>query len=329
MAGFTLGKANIPHGLVLAPMAGVTDRAFRILAVRQGAELTVSEMISAKAVWYKDKKTAELAAYSSEEEPIALQIFGSEPEIMAHAARELCLRFPTLSAIDINMGCPMPKITGNGDGCSLMRSPELAGRIVRAVSEAISVPVTVKMRTGWDGDCLNAPRLAAVCEENGAKLICVHGRTRQQLYAPPVDRATIRAVKQAVSVPVVANGGIYTARDAAEMLEDTGCDGVAIGQGAMGNPWLFRAIREYLDGNTEYEPSLSERGETALLHLRLLVEYKGEYIGTREARRQIAYYMRGIRGAAEMRDKLNHAESSEELAALTAAFFDTAARTGI
>ena len=324
MAGFTLGNTEIKHGLVLAPMAGVTDRAFRILAKRQGAELMVSEMISAKAIKYKDKKTASLADFSEEEEPMSIQIFGNEPETMAYAASELCERFPALTAIDINMGCPMPKITGNGEGCALMRTPELAGRVVRAVSEAIQKPVTVKMRTGWDSGVLNAPFLASVCEENGAALICVHGRTGKQLYAPPIDRETIRLVKQAVTVPVVANGGVYSAEDAASLLEETGCDGVAIGQGAMGNPWIFRSITEYLDGGGQYTPSLEEKRNTALLHLELLVKYKGEYIGTREARRHIAYYLRGIKGAALCRDRLNHAESSEELYAVTEEFFATA-----
>ncbi|MBQ9116054.1 MAG: tRNA dihydrouridine synthase DusB [Clostridia bacterium] len=322
--GFSLGNVRIENGLVLAPMAGVTDRAFRALSVSMGAGMTVSEMISAKAIWYKDKKTALLSEFSPEEEPFSIQLFGSEPEIMAHAAAELEGRYPTLAAIDINMGCPMPKITGNGEGSSLMRSPELAGRIVKAVKDAVNLPVSVKMRTGWDETCLNAPYLAQVVEQSGADLICVHGRTRKQLYAPPVDKKTIAAVKRSVSVPVLANGGIYTAADAISMLEETGCDGLAIGQGAMGNPWIFRQITEALSGNTEYQPDIGERREVALRHLELLLHFKGDYIGSREARRHMAYYMKGIYGSASARDSLNHAENGEAVRRIVMEFFERA-----
>ena len=320
--GFKLGDRLIKRGLVLAPMAGVTDRAFRILAMEMGAELSVSEMISAKAIWYKDKKTAALSEFSEEEEPIAIQLFGSEPEIMAHAAAELEARYPTLAAIDINMGCPMPKITGNGEGSALMRSPELAGRIVRSVVDAVKLPVTVKMRTGWDGECLNAPYLAGVCEQNGAALVCVHGRTRKQLYAPPVDRKTIAEVKRTVGIPVVANGGIYTAEDALSMLEETGCDGLAIGQGSMGNPWIFRQIIAALEGDEEYVPSVICRKETALRHLELLLRFKGDYVGSREARRQMSYYIKGLPDSAAARDALNHAESGDGIRETVIGFFD-------
>ena len=319
--GFSLGSKRIENGLVLAPMAGVTDRAFRALSVSMGAGLTVSEMISAKAIWYKDKKTAILSEFSPEEEPYAIQLFGSEPEIMAHAAAELEGRYPTLAAIDINMGCPMPKITGNGEGSSLMRSPELAGKIVKAVKDAVNLPVSVKMRTGWDNTCLNAPYLAQVVEQAGASLICVHGRTRQQLYAPPVDKNTIAAVKRAVSVPVLANGGIYTAADAIAMIDGTGCDGLAIGQGAMGNPWIFRQITEAFSGNSEYVPSINERREVALRHLELLLHFKGDYIGAREARRHMAYYMKGLPASASARDALNRAEDGASVRALVDEFF--------
>lgn len=316
-----LGDKRIENGLVLAPMAGVTDRAFRALAVSMGAGLTVSEMISAKAIWYKDKKTAVLSEFSSEEEPYVIQLFGSEPEIMAHAAAELEGRYPTLAGIDINMGCPMPKITGNGEGSSLMRSPELAGRIVKAVNDAVKLPVSVKMRTGWDETCLNAPYLAQTVEQAGASLICIHGRTRKQLYAPPIDKATIAAVKRSVSVPVLANGGIYNGSDAIAVLEETGCDGLAIGQGAMGNPWIFREITEALRGNSGYTPSIAERKETALRHLELLLHFKGEYVGCREARRHMAYYMKGLPESAAARNALNHAEDGESVRRLVEEFF--------
>ena len=319
--GFSLGDKRIENGLVLAPMAGVTDRAFRALAISMGAGMTVSEMISAKAIWYKDKKTALLSEFSPAEEPFSIQLFGSEPEIMAHAAAELEGRYPSLVAIDINMGCPMPKITGNGEGSSLMRSPELAAQIVKKVNDAVNLPISVKMRTGWDENSLNAPYLAQAVEQAGAALICVHGRTRQQLYAPPVDRTTIAAVKRAVSVPVLANGGIYTASDAVAMLEETGCDGLAIGQGSMGNPWIFRQITEALSGNTEYAPDIRERREVALRHLELLLHFKGDYIGAREARRHMAYYMKGLPDSAAARDALNHAEDGETVRGLVDEFF--------
>lgn len=319
--GFSLGNKRIENGLVLAPMAGVTDRAYRALCISMGAGMTVSEMISAKAIWYKDKKTALLSEFSPDEEPYAVQLFGSEPEIMAHAAAELEGRYPTLVAIDINMGCPMPKITGNGEGSSLMRSPELAGRIVKAVKDAVNLPISVKMRTGWDESSLNAPYLAQTVEQAGASLICVHGRTRQQMYAPPVDRKTIAAVKRAVSVPVLANGGIYTPADAIAMLEDTGCDGLAIGQGSMGNPWIFRQISEALAGKGEYQPDIKEKREIALRHLGLLLHFKGDYVGAREARRHMAYYMKGLPDSAAARDSLNHAEDGATVRKLVDDFF--------
>ena len=202
-----------------------------------------------------------------------------------------------------------------------MRSPELAGKIVKAVKDAVNLPVSVKMRTGWDETCLNAPYLAQVVEQAGADLICVHGRTRKQLYAPPVDKKTIAAVKRGVSVPVLANGGIYTAADALSMLEETGCDGLAIGQGAMGNPWIFRQITEALAGNTEYSPDITERRETALRHLELLLHFKGDYIGAREARRHMSYYMKGLHGSAAARDSLNHAEDGESVRRIVDEFF--------
>ncbi|MBR2460685.1 MAG: tRNA dihydrouridine synthase DusB [Clostridia bacterium] len=324
MAGFMLGDKRIAHGLMLAPMAGVTDRAFRVLAVRLGAELTVSEMISAKAIWYKDKKTALLSQFSADEEPFSIQLFGNDPMIMAHAAAELEGKYPTLAAIDINMGCPMPKITGNGEGCALMRNPKLAGEIVKRTAEAIKLPVTVKIRAGWDARSVNAAYVAQTCEQNGAAMICVHGRTREQLYAPPVNRRVIADVKNAVKVPVVANGGIYTAADAVEMLEQTGCDGIAIGQGAMGNPWLFQSVIRALDGSGALIPTLDEIRDTALSHLELLLGFKGDHIGAREARCHIAYYMKGLPGAAAARDKLNRTESGAAVRALTEEFFSAA-----
>lgn len=313
MPDIVIGNTVIKNGLALAPMAGVTDLNFRTLCREKGASLTVSEMISAKGVWYKDKKTALLAVRAPYESVYALQLFGSDPEIMAFAAKTLYSLDPGIAFIDINMGCPMPKITGNGDGSALMRDPALAGKVVRSVSDAVSIPVSVKMRTGWDSRSLNAPYLAAVCEQNGAKLICVHGRTREQLYRPPVNTETIREVKRAVGVPVVANGGIYGASDALRLLTDTGCDGVAIGQGALGNPWIFSEIASALRGEVFNSPEKDEIIKTADRHVDMLCADKGEYIGVREARKHLGWYIKGMSGAAEARRLINSAESADEL----------------
>ncbi len=313
MPTFKIGNVEIENGLVLAPMAGITDKSFRALAREFGAGLTVSEMISAKGGYYKDKKTALLAEPGEGESPYALQIFGSEPEIMAFAAARLIEAYPGISVVDVNMGCPMPKITGNGEGSSLMKNPTLAGKIVRALSDALAVPVTVKMRTGWDKNSINAPLLAAVCEQNGASAVAVHGRTREQLYSPPVDSETIRLVKREVKIPVIANGGVYSGRDALALLDKTGCDGIMVGQGAMGNPFIFSEIKSALKGESYIRPETEEVIALAMRHVIMLCEDKGEYIGVREARKHLGWYIKGLRGASGARDKINKSESKEEL----------------
>jgi tRNA-dihydrouridine synthase B len=270
-------------------------------------------MISAKGVYYKDQKTVTLARAAENETPYALQIFGSDPEIMAYSSKALIESNPEISIIDINMGCPMPKITGNGDGSALMKNPSLAGKIVRAVSDAVKLPVTVKMRTGWDADSINAPYLAAVCEQNGAALITVHGRTREQLYSPPVDAETIRLVKKEVKIPVIANGGIYNGHDALILLEKTMCDGVMVGQGALGNPWIFSEIECTLNGKSFARPEIREIIELAKRHVEMLCIDKGEYLGVREARKHLGWYIKGQKGASSARDKINKALSKEEI----------------
>ncbi len=313
MPSFDIGNIHIKNGLVLAPMAGVTDKSFRSLAKTYGASLTVSEMISAKGVYYKDKKTKLLSDRAENEDVYAIQIFGSEPEIMAFAARYFETEQPQGLIIDINMGCPMPKITGNGEGSALMKDPALCGRIVKAVSEAVKAPVTVKIRTGWDENSLNAVRVAAICEENGAKAVCVHGRTREQMYRPPVDKETIKAVKKALTVPVIANGGCYCAQDAVELLSETGCDGVAIAQGAMGNPFIFAECQAMFEGKPYERPSVHDVLDVAEQHIRMLCEDKGEYIGVREARKHLGWYIKGLAGSAEARKYINEAENAEKL----------------
>lgn len=308
-----IGDKDIGNGAILAPMAGITDVTFRTLCKRYGASLTVSEMISAKGVYYGDKKTATLAVSDKCEQPFSLQLFGSDGEIMAYAAKKLLTINPAIDIFDINMGCPMPKITGNGDGSALMKSPMLAGRIVYALKNATNAPVTVKMRTGWDESTINAPYLAAVCEENGASAICVHGRTRNQLYAPPVDFDTIKKVKESVKIPVIANGGIYSGEDALRLLDKTGCDAVAIGQGAMGNPFIFEEYLAVINGTPYSKPEPEERLKTAAEHVSLLCADKGEYTGVREARKHLTHYIKGMAGSAEARRRINSAESKEEL----------------
>ena len=298
--------------LALAPMAGVTDRVMRAICIEHGADLVTTEMVSAKAVHYKDKKTAELALLSDSERPAAIQIFGSDPAIMAESAAELFDRFRP-EMIDINMGCPVAKVVKSGDGSALMRDPALAGRIVRAVTDAAPCPVSVKFRAGWDKDSVNAPEFARVLEANGASLLCIHGRTKTQMYAPPVDLDVIRETVNAVSVPVFGNGGVNTPDDAVKMLGYTGCAGLAIARGACGSPWIFAAVRARLDGREYIPPSPSERIAAALRHFDALVAWLGQKAGVREARKHLGWYLFGLRGAASARLRINAAEDPDEV----------------
>lgn len=300
----------------LAPMAGVTDMAFRELCTLFGAAYTVTEMVSSKGLVMGDKKSAMLLTLGKEEKTAGAQIFGDDPDIMAKAAVK-CLAFSP-SIIDINMGCPAPKVAMNGGGASLMKDPQLAGRIVRAVRDAVDIPVTVKIRKGWDDSCVNAVELAKILEANGADAITVHGRTRQQMYSGTVDLDIIRAVKKAVRIPVIGNGDITDIVSAANMLEYTGCDAVMIGRGAFGNPWLFRQINAYLDsGIVIPPPSLEEKMTVMLRHIAKMVEYKGEYTAMREARRHAAYYTKGLRGGAKFRAQMSSLETYDDLKEIT------------
>lgn len=319
---FSIGGVPFFYGLMLAPMAGVTDATYRSICMEQGAEWCVSEMISAKAMWYHDKKTAALAALAEKEMPCAVQIFGHEPEIMAYAARALsapdtpCTRIP--SAIDINMGCPMPKIVNNGEGSALMKDPVLAGHIIEAVRGATHLPVTVKFRLGWDNAHKNCVEIARIAASLGVSMICVHGRTRAQMYTLGVDRAMIAAVREAVdaSIPVIANGDIFSGEDAVSMLSETGCDGVMIGRGVNGNPWIFSEIRAAIDGTPYTPPTANDRIDMAISHLEALLSDKGEFIGVQEGRKHLAWYTKGIRGAAEVRDRIMKTENASEVRAI-------------
>lgn len=297
-----IGNVEIKGKAVLAPMAGVSDKAFRELCMGYGAAYAVTEMVSSKGLSFNSKKSAELMELSPNEIPCGIQIFGSEPNIMADAAR-FALRYKP-QIIDINMGCPAPKISSNGSGASLMKNPKLCGDIVKAVCSAVDIPVTVKIRKGWDEDSVNAVEVAQICEYNGASAITVHGRTRMQYYLPPVDIDIIKSVKQAVKIPVIGNGDITSPIEAENMINNTGCDLVMIGRGALGNPWLFRQINAYFDTDKLIPlPTLEERMITMVHHIENMCKYKGEIIGMREARKHIAYYFKGMHGAAELRKK--------------------------
>ena len=321
------GNACLKHGLLLAPMAGDTDSAMRLLCHEQGAELTVTEMISAKAMHYGDGKTWALAQIREGEGPVSIQIFGHEPDIMVEAVRLLSDGVRSYApkgfrpaSVDINMGCPVKKITANGEGSALMRDPGLAAELLAAAVEAgrpYGMPITLKIRAGWDDSQKNAVTIARLAEEAGVSAITVHGRTREQLYTPgTVDLGIIRAVKEAVSVPVVGNGDVFTAADALRMKEVCGCDGIMVARGALGNPFLFRAIVAALEGRTYTEPTVEERIETACRHLRLKVAEKGEYTGVRESRSLLGRYLKGIPGSATLRDALCRAETAEEAEAV-------------
>lgn len=308
-----IGSLKINGHASLAPMAGVADRAFRELCVGYGASYVVSEMISSKGVSLGDRKSKQLMQLSETERPAGVQIFGNDPEIMAESVKTVLGVHPQF--VDINMGCPAPKIAGNGGGASLMRNPELAEQIVAAVKKACGeIPVTVKIRAGWDFDTINAVEMAKRAENAGAAAVTVHGRTRQQMYAPPVNHEIIAEVKKAVSIPVVGNGDITDGITAAKMLEDTNCDFLMVGRGALGRPWVFQQINAYLnEGRILPEPPVSERMRVMLNHIQMLCKYKGERVGIREARKHATWYTKGIHDAAQFRRELGMLESIAQL----------------
>ena len=310
-----IGNRTIEGYAALAPMAGVTDRAFRRLCRDMGASFTVGEMVSAKGLTYGDRKSEELLALEPDVRPAAVQLFGDDPAILAEAAR-MALRFQP-DWIDLNMGCPAPKIVGNHCGSALLREPELCRRLVQAVKDAADVPVTVKIRKGFRADAVNAVEVALACEAGGADAVTVHGRTREQMYAPPVDWDIIRQVKRAVKIPVIGNGDVTDARTAAAMYEQTGCDHIMVGQGALGRPWVFSQIQAYLEHGTLLpDPPVSRRMELLMRQVQQTAAQKGEHIALLQARKHTAWYMTGRRGAAALRRQAGELKTLEDLAAL-------------
>lgn len=307
-----IGNVTLENNIILAPMAGVTDLPFRLLCKEQGAGLLCMEMVSAKAIYYHNKNTEALMEIDPRENPVSLQLFGSDADIMAEMAKKIEER--PFDILDINMGCPVPKVAGNGEGSALMKNPALVREIVSRVVKATVKPVTVKIRKGFDEDHVNAVEIAKIIEDCGAAAVAVHGRTREQYYSGKADWDIIRQVREAVSIPVIGNGDVTGPESARRMLEETGVDGIMIGRAARGNPWIFRQIREYLEtGELPEKPSYEEVRETMLRHARLQLEYKGEYTGIREMRKHVAWYTAGYPHSARLRARINEVESYEEL----------------
>lgn len=307
-----LGNLNIPDPLFLAPMAGVTDYAFRTVCAGLGANVTVTEMVSSRALQYRDKKSAGLLR-KNEGSICGAQIFGNDPEVMAEAA-VLALELSHCDFLDINMGCPMPKVANNGDGCGLMRTPELAGQIVNAVSRAVPVPVTVKCRLGWDRGSINAPELAKRLADNGAAMVTVHGRTRSMLYSGTADWDEIRKVKEAVSIPVIANGDITGAETALRCLRRTGADGIMVGRSSFGDPWIFTEISAALRGNpVPARPPLKERVEVAVAQFRLAEQDHGEHIACLEARKHFAWYLKGVPHSGYFKNQISSMSTMDDI----------------
>lgn len=312
MKNIKVGDVILQGNLILAPMAGVTDLPFRLLCKEQGADLVYTEMISAKGIYYKNKNTEKLWEIDEQEHPAALQLFGSEPELMADMAEKIEAR--NFDILDINMGCPVPKVVNNGEGSALMKNPELAGKIVKAVSGRIKKPVTVKFRKGFNDSTVNAVDFAKRMEENGALAIAVHGRTREEYYSGKADWEIIARVKEAVTIPVFASGDIFTVQDAVRCEKETSCDGLMLARGARGNPWLFHQIKTYQQtGVLEEKPNLEEVIQMILRHARMQAAFKGEYLGIREMRKHVAWYIAGYKNSASIRRRVNEVENLQQL----------------
>ncbi|MBM7625026.1 tRNA dihydrouridine synthase DusB [Sporohalobacter salinus] len=307
-----IGRVELENPVILAPMAGVTDLPFRKIVKEFGCGLVCTEMVSAKGLVYGSSRTEELLTISKEERPVSLQIFGTEPEIMIKAVGKIEEYRPDI--IDLNLGCPTPKIVKGGAGAALMKKPDLVRQIVTALVKATEIPITVKMRKGWDENNVNAVEIAQIAEKSGAQAVAVHGRTREQFYSGEADWEIIKEVKEKVKIPVIGNGDIFRPQDAEEIIKTTGCDGIMIGRGAQGNPWIFKRTLHYLEtGELLPLPTPQDRIEMVIRHLEDLVEYKGEYVGVREMRRHTVQYIKGLHSCTKVKEKVNQAETTEKM----------------
>ncbi|AJP13334.1 TPA: tRNA dihydrouridine synthase DusB [Clostridioides difficile] len=307
-----IGNLELKNKVFLSPMAGVTDLPFRLICKEQGCGLLYTEMINGKALCYDDENTKKMLKIEEEEHPVAVQIFGSEPEFMGRAAE--IMNDYSNEILDINMGCPAPKVVKNGDGSALMKNPKLAEEVLRAVVKNSKKPVTLKIRKGWDDNSVNAVEIAKIAEDCGISALAIHGRTREQFYTGKADWDIIAEIKKNLSIPVIGNGDVFTIEDSINMLDKTGCDAIMIGRGAQGNPWIFKRINHYMNtGEILPEPTLNEKISTAIKHLKLAVEEHGEYVAVREMRKHIAWYLKGLRNSAKLRDEINKIEDYQEV----------------
>lgn len=321
-----IGDVNLNENVFLAPMAGVTDLPFRIICKDMGASLVYTEMISCKGLYYKDEKTKELTSVDERERPIAVQIFGSEPSIMRQVVSEYLNDRDDIDIIDINMGCPAPKIVRGGEGSALMKSPNLIRQIIKEIVDVSKKPVTIKIRKGWDDSNINAVEIAKIGEEEGISAITIHGRTRSMFYSGEADWDIIKEIKEVVSIPVIGNGDIFTVKDGIRMLEYTNCDAIMIGRGARGNPWIFKNILEYMNDEKVNYPTDDEKIEKAIEHLELVCDFKGEKTGVREMRKHIAWYLKGLKGANQIKNSINTIQTLEGMKTLLRDYTDSLKR---